>query len=107
MPAHQELALHEPDDEADPIVEESEAGLEAEADLAPSEAVTEDAAEFGNPDLEAEEEDFPAGPGDAAVPGEDETTRTGSLHERAEDDPDGGVPIEHVARREEGESGGE
>src|SRR5205823_2161840 len=107
VPAHQELALHEPDDEADGIVEESEPGLEALADLAPSEAVTEDAAEFGNPDLEAEEEDFPAGPGDAAVPGEDETTRTGSLHEWAEDDPDGGVPIEHVARREEGESGGE
>src|SRR6184192_927089 len=73
VPAHQELALHEPDDEADAIVEESETGLEAEADLAPSEAVTEDAAEFGNPDLEAEEEDFPAGPGDAPVPGEDET----------------------------------
>ncbi len=106
VPAHQELALHEPDDEADGIVEESEPGLEALADVSPPEAVTEDAAEFGNPDLEAEEEDFPAGPGDAPVPGEDETTKTGSLHEWAEDDPDGGVPIEHVARREEGESGG-
>src|SRR6266566_3778142 len=99
VPAHQELALHEPDDEDNQIVAEGEPELEALADTAPPEAVTEDAAEFGNPDLEAEEEDFPAGPGDAPVPGEDETTKTGSLHEWAEDDPDGGVPIEHVARR--------
>src|SRR5437867_122715 len=58
VPAHQELALHEPDDEADPIVQESEPELEALADLAPPEAVTEDAAEFGA----TEPEEFAAGP---------------------------------------------
>src|ERR671926_251929 len=34
VPAHKALALHEPDDEANPIVQESEPGLEAQADLA-------------------------------------------------------------------------
>src|SRR5213075_203084 len=81
VPAHQELALHEPNDEDNPIVQEAEPGLELRSDLMEPDTVTEDAAEFGDPDLEAEEEDFPAGPGDAPVPGEDETTKTGSLHE--------------------------
>src|SRR6185312_9700376 len=48
VPAHQELALREPDDEANPIVLESEPELEALSDTAEPEAVTEDAAEFGN-----------------------------------------------------------
>ena len=68
VPAHQELALHEPDDEVNPIVEESEPELEALADTAEAESVTEDAAAFGNP----EPEEFPAGPGDAPVDGEDQ-----------------------------------
>src|ERR1700675_1229299 len=89
VPAHQELALKEPDDEANLIVEESEPELEELSDTAAPEAVTIDAAEFGNP----EPEEFPAGPGDAPVPGEDETLETGAAHVRhVEDDPDGGVP---------------
>jgi N utilization substance protein A len=103
VPAHQELALREPDGEDDPIVQEPEPELEALADTAEPEAVTEDAAAFD--DLDAEDE-FPAGPGDAPVEGEDETPHSGTAHEWVEDDPDGGVPIEHVARAaEEAESG--
>src|SRR6266849_6455674 len=44
VPAHQELALKEQDDEANGIIEESEPELEALADTAEPEAVTEDAA---------------------------------------------------------------
>jgi N utilization substance protein A len=101
VPAHQELALKEPDDEANGIVEESEPELEALADVSPPEAVTEDAAEFGNP----EPEEFPAGPGDAPVPGEDETPHTGQPHTWVEDDPHAGIPIE-VVKPEEGENSG-
>jgi len=86
VPAHQELALNAPDDEANPIVQESDPELEALADTAEPEAVTEDAAVFG--DLEP-----PAvGETDGAQP------------QHVEDDPDGGVPIEHVGA---GESTGE
>jgi transcription termination/antitermination protein NusA len=101
VPAHQQLALAAPDPESNPIVAESEPGLEAQADLAAPEAVTEDAAEFGDP----ASEEFAAGPGDAPVAGEDETLESGGRPlARVVDDPDGGVPIEHVARREEGEN---
>jgi N utilization substance protein A len=104
VPAHQELALHATDDEANPIVEESEPELEALADTAEPEAVTEDAAAFGNP----EPEEFPAGPGDAPVPGEDQTLDTGAAHPRhVEDDPDGGVPIERVAATDATSEGSE
>jgi N utilization substance protein A len=99
VPAHQELALHLPDDEANPIVQESEPELEALADTAEPEAVTEDGASFGDP----APEEFPAGPGDAPVEGEDETLDTGDSHvhhRHVEDDPDGGIPIEHVAATE-------
>jgi N utilization substance protein A len=100
VPAHQELALHEPDEEANPIVQEAEPGLEAQADLAAPEPVTEDAAAFGDP----EPEEFRAGPGDAPVEGEDETLESGGRPlQRVVDDPDGGVPIEHVPRLGEGE----
>jgi transcription termination/antitermination protein NusA len=95
--AHQELALHEPDNEVNPIVEESEPELEALADVTEPESVTEDAAEFGNP----EPEEFPAGPGDAPIVGEDETLESGPIaHVRVEDDPDEGVPILHVTPEE-------
>jgi len=95
VPAHQELALHETDDEDNAIVAEAEPELEALADTAEPEPVTEDAAAFGNPDLEAEEEDFPAGPGDAPVEGGDETLESGShVLERVEDDPNEGIPVE-------------
>ena len=91
VPAHQELALHETDAEDNPIVEESEPELEALADTAEPEPVTEDAAAFGNP----EPEGFPAGPGDAPVAGEDETLESGAVVlQRVEDDPNGGIPIE-------------
>jgi len=94
VPAHQALATQEPDDEANPIVRESEPELEALSDTAEPEPVTEDLAELGEPDAE---EEFPAGPGDAPVPGEDETLDTGAAHAQhrhVEDDPNGGVPVE-------------
>src|SRR5690242_6774142 len=74
VPAHQELALHEPDGEANPIVAEEEPELEALADESEPEAVTEDAAEFAEFDSANgadPDEDFAAGPGDAPVEGED------------------------------------
>src|SRR6058998_2636808 len=46
VPAHQELALHETDDEDNPIVEADEPELEALSDTAEPEPVTEDAAAF-------------------------------------------------------------
>ena len=92
VPAHQELALHEPDDEVNPIVQESEPELEALSDTAEPESVTEDAAEFGNP----EPEEFPAGPGDAPVAGEDQ--RLDDV-EPGPGDPDEGIPIVHVHPR--------
>ena len=98
VPAHQELALHEPDDEDNPIVAESEPELEALADTAEPEAVTEDAAAFGDP----EPEEFPAGPGDAPVAGEDETLDGGAAHAdhgTSRTTRTTGIPIEHVAAR--------
>jgi N utilization substance protein A len=92
VPAHQELALTAADDEDNPIVAEAEPELEALADTAPPEPITEDAAGFGNP----QPEEFPAGPGDAPVPGEDETLETGPSHLKhvhVEDDPHAGIPI--------------
>jgi N utilization substance protein A len=94
VPAHQALATQEPDGEANPIVQEDEPELEELSDTAEPEAVTEDTAEFGDP----EPEEFPAGPGDAPVPGEDETLETGAAHahhRHVEDDPNAGVPVEH------------
>src|SRR5512132_653965 len=73
VPAHQELALHDTDDEDNPIVAEPEPELEALADLTEPDSVIEDGAAFGNP----EPEEFPAGPGDAPVAGEDETLESG------------------------------
>jgi N utilization substance protein A len=99
VPAHQELALHEPNAEDNPIVAEEEPELEQLADTAPPEAVTEDAEEFGDP----EPEEFPAGPGDAPVAGEDETLETGAAqaeHRYVEDDPNDGIPVETAAREE-------
>jgi N utilization substance protein A len=88
--AHQELALREPDDEVNRIVQESDPELEALSDSAEPEAVTEDAAEFGNP----EPEEFPAGPGDAAVAGNDQTLESGGTPlTRVEDDPLHGMPV--------------
>src|SRR6059058_232522 len=64
VPAHQELALHETDAEDNPIVLEAEPDLEALSDTAEPEAVTEDAAQLGEP---GPEEGFAAGRGDAPV----------------------------------------
>jgi N utilization substance protein A len=92
VPAHQELALHEANAEDNPIVDEAEPELEAV--ISEPEPVTEDASAFGNP----EPEEFPAGPGDAPVPGEDHTLDSGPSHvhhQHVQDDPDGGVPIVH------------
>jgi transcription termination/antitermination protein NusA len=100
VPAHQELALQEVDQEDNPIVAEREPELEALSDTAEPEAVTEDAAAFGNP----EPEEFPAGPGDGPVPGPDETLETGAahaLHRHVEDDPNGGIPVVEEAARDE------
>src|SRR6266446_4980790 len=93
VPAHQELATHETDGEDNLIVAESEPELEALADLTEPDSVTEDGAAFGNP----EPEEFPAGPGDAPVAGEDETLESGAAHvhhQHVEDDPNAGIPIE-------------
>ena len=59
VPAHQALALTAPDDEVNPIVQEDEPELEALADASEPEAVTADAAEFGDfaPEPEQEQED--------------------------------------------------
>jgi N utilization substance protein A len=102
VPAHQELALHEPNEEDNPIVAESEPELEELSDTAEPEAVTEDAAAFGDP----EPEEFAAGPGDAPVAGEDETLDSGSAHvhhQHVEDDPLAGVPVETVPATDEAE----
>src|SRR6201995_2168582 len=89
VPAHQELALHEPDGEENPIVEEPEPELEDV--ISEPEPVTEDAAAFGNP----EPDSFAAGPGDAPVAGEDETLESGAVVlQRVEDDPNEGIPFE-------------
>ena len=102
VPAHQELALHEPDDEVNMIVQESDPELEALADLTEPESVTEDAAEFAD----APPEEFPAGPGDAPVAGEDTTLESGGpAPVRVEDDPDDGVPIVHITHEEAEEAG--
>jgi len=101
VPAHQALATQEPDDEVNPIVEESEPELEALSDTAEPMPVTEDAAEFGN----LEPEEFSAGPGDAPVEGEDETLETGAAHPvRVEDDPNGGIPVDVVGEASEEEA---
>jgi N utilization substance protein A len=103
VPAHQELALLEPDEEVNPIVSESEPELEALADITEPDSVTEDAAEFPG---EAGEE-FPAGPGDAPVAGVDETLLSGGPEpRRVVDDPDDGIPIVHVAHPSEESEGG-
>src|SRR5438045_1731333 len=75
VPAHQELALHEPNDEDNPIVQEEEPGLELRSDTAEPEPVTGDGDAFGPADPE---DTFPAGPGDAPVSGEDETLESGA-----------------------------
>src|SRR5581483_5251213 len=98
VPAHQELALHEPNEEDNPIVEESEPELEEV--VAESEPVTEDAEAFGNP----EPEEFAAGPGDAPVAGEDETLESGGPPlERVEDDPHEGIPLVAAEEAVEGD----
>ncbi len=96
VPAHQALVLQEADGEANPIVQEDEPELEALSDTAEPEAVTEDEAQLGAP---GPEEEFPAGPGDAPVAGEDQTLESGAAHPlHVEDDPNGGVPIVEVER---------
>ncbi len=58
VPAHQELALQEPNEEDNPIVQESEPGLEALADVTEPDSVTEDSAEFGP--LDPDDDEMPA-----------------------------------------------
>jgi N utilization substance protein A len=98
VPAHQELALVEPNAEDNPIVAEEEPELEELSDTAEPEPVTEDESEF--PPLDPEDE-LPAGPGDAPVAGEDETLDSGGVHHRhVVDDPNAGIPIEVVPHEE-------
>jgi transcription termination/antitermination protein NusA len=102
VPAHQELALHEPDDEVNPIVTEAEPELEALAETAEPEPVTEAASEFGDLDPGG----FPAGPGDAPVGGVDSTLESGGPGPvRVEDDPDEGIPIVHLTHEQAEEAG--
>ena len=68
-PAHQELALQEPDGEVNPIVEEREPELEALADAVRARGGHRGRGRVRRP----LPEEFPAGPGDAPVEGEDET----------------------------------
>src|SRR5579871_2437125 len=99
VPAHQELALHEPDGEANPIVAESEPELEALADLTEPESITEDADEFAG----AEPESFPAGPGDLPVAGDDTTLESGGRPlAHVVDDPNEGIPLVHGHIDEDG-----
>jgi N utilization substance protein A len=95
VPAHQALALQEPDDEDNPVVQEDEPALEAAADTAEPESVTEGEEEFTPV---AAEEEFPAGPGDApvAVQIDDEPPVSPEAGHMV-DDPDGGIPIERRA----------
>src|SRR5438309_3081908 len=103
VPAHQELALHEPNEEDNPIVQESEPELEELSDTAEPMPVTEDAAEFEP--VEPGEE-LAAGPGDAPVAvAADDTLDSGGAHahhQHVEDDPNAGIPVE-VAEAEEAE----
>jgi N utilization substance protein A len=94
VPAHQSLATHESDEEANPVVAETDRALEAVSDLAEPDAVTVSADELGKP---GPEDVFAAGPGDAPVAGQDATLETGGAPvERVEDDPHAGIPIEIV-----------
>lgn len=65
VPAHQALALAEPDDEDNPIVQEEEPELEALSDTAEPESVTEGIEEFQPGDTE--DDVVSAGTGDAPV----------------------------------------
>src|SRR5215217_3853669 len=95
VPAHQALALQAPDDEDNPIVQETEPELEAAADTAEPESVTEGAEEFSS---SGPDDEFPAGPADAPVdaPRDDEAPQISPEAGYMEDDPDGGVPIERT-----------
>jgi len=95
VPAHQALALQAPDDEDNPIVQETEPELEAAADTAEPESVTEGAEEFSS---SGPDDELPAGPGDAPVdaPRDDEAPQISPEAGYMEDDPDGGVPIERT-----------
>ncbi|MEI8104763.1 MAG: transcription termination factor NusA [Actinomycetes bacterium] len=95
--AHQELALHESDDEANMIVTESEPELEALADTAESAPVSENGDSLGESTGV-----FAAGPGDAPVAGTDETLESGGAPlERVEEDPHHGIPLEIVPPADE------
>ncbi len=95
VPAHQELALQEPNEEDNPIVQESEPGLEALADVTEPDSVTEDSAEFGP--LDPDDDEMPAGPGDAPVAAVGEHVPVSPEAGHAEDDPEDGIPFETTA----------
>jgi N utilization substance protein A len=92
VPAHQALALQEPNDQDNPVVQESEPELEALADVAEPDSVTEDSAEF--PPLDADDAEMPAGPADAPVAASGEEVPVSPEAGHVEDDPDGGIPFE-------------
>ena len=95
VPAHQELALQEPNEEDNPIVQESEPGLEALADVTEPDSVTEDSAEFAP--LDPDDDEMPAGPGDAPVAAVGEGVFVPPEAGHVEDDPDEGIPFETTA----------
>ena len=75
--------------------QESEPELEALSDTAEPESVTEDAAEFGNP----EPEEFPGRARRRAGRRRGPDARSSVSARRVEDDPDEGIPIVHVHPR--------
>jgi hypothetical protein len=99
LPAHQELALKETEDDVEPIVAESDPELEALADLAPPEAES-----IGPESLE----DVPGEPSLAAPVltqlGEPVAELDGGGPERAEpDEVPAGIPVERLSAEAEGE----
>ena len=99
LPAHQELALKETEDDVEPIVAESDPELEARADLAPPEAESIGPESLddvpGEPSLEA-----PV----LAELGEPAAAIDGGGPERAEpDEVPAGIPVERLSAEAEGE----
>ncbi len=91
VPAHQELALTEHDEEDNPILAESEPELEALSDTAEPESVTEDGGSLGEPEAG---EGIPAGPGDAPLRTRiDDEPEVSPDAGRGHDDPTGGIPF--------------
>jgi len=103
VPAHQALATLAPNEEDNPVVDESEPELEALADELEPDSVTEDASEFAAP---SPEEEIPAGPGDAPVDVTiDDEPPVSPRAGHVEDDPHAGIPIEQTPSARDSDAG--